>query len=80
MDIDANAVYKSEYNLIRIQNDLPLSQKVVAFMHEVLHVINKEVDEEQTEYLAQALSQVLVSNGLLSSGFIKNLEGTEGRP
>ena len=77
MDIDANAVYKSEYNLIRIQNDLPLSQKVTAFMHELLHVINRELDEEKTEFLAQALSQVIMSNKLFSDDFFKKLDVAE---
>ena len=31
MDCDANAVYDSEHNLLRIQDDLPLSQKVCSF-------------------------------------------------
>ena len=36
----------------------------VTLIHEIIHAINTEVDERETEYLAQAIYQVLKDNHL----------------
>ena len=47
---------------ISINKDLPERKKVVALIHEILHCINNEVNEQEIEFWASAISQVLLDN------------------
>lgn len=60
----------ADTNTIRLKKTSSQSTQDVAFIHEIFHVINChvinwEVDEEKTEYLAQALYQTFSDNKLL---------------
>ena len=52
-------------NLIMISQNLAKSQQEVAYFHEILHCINWEKSEEETEFMAQSLYAVLKDNGML---------------
>ena len=52
-------------NLIKINKDLSKQQQEESLFHEIVHAINWEMSEKETELLAQALYQVLHQNNLL---------------
>lgn len=57
-------------NLLRLDVDLPQSQKEVTFFHELFHAINVQFGESNTEHalldsFAEQLYQVLKDNKLL---------------
>lgn len=57
-------------NIISLQKDLPQSQKEVTLIHEILHAINSEWDNQINghiflESIAQQLYQVLNDNKML---------------
>lgn len=49
---------------IWINSDFIESEQLATFWHEVLHVINGELEEKEVDYLAQALAQVFTDNFL----------------
>jgi hypothetical protein len=51
--------------VIRVSSDLLRSHQEQAFFHEVLHVINWEMDEEKIEFLSQAIYAFLTENDML---------------
>lgn len=61
----ATAEIDLEKNLIRMHRNLPLSQKICCFWHEIFHAINEKYDEESIEFLAQAMAVLLDSNKAL---------------
>lgn len=58
----------SEDNEICIKKSLPMSQKEVTLIHEILHSINNSMDEVKIEFLAQTLYQVIIDNKLVFDG------------
>jgi len=59
-------VHRFKDNLIKIDKDLADSQKISCFFHELLHAINGNLSEQETEFLAQALTQICIDNKLLT--------------
>ena len=49
---------------IRISKDLNDNQKLASFIHEVIHCVNTQLTEEQVDYLALSLNQIIVDNKL----------------
>lgn len=54
-----------ERNEIRIASDIPQDRKECVLIHEILHMINVYLTEEEVTYLSEALYQVLKDNKLL---------------
>jgi len=55
---------KGEY-IILLNRQLYQTEKEVTLFHEIIHVINRELPEQEVEFLAQAIYQVLKDNSLL---------------
>lgn len=53
-----------EQNWIRLSNDMPEDRTGAAFLHEILHLVNIYLTEEETTYLSESLYQVLHDNKL----------------
>lgn len=49
---------------IRISKDLNDNQKLASFIHEVIHCVNTQLTEEQVDYLALSINQIIVDNKL----------------
>ncbi len=49
---------------IRISKDLNDNQKLASFIHEAIHCVNTQLTEEQVDYLALSLNQIIVDNKL----------------
>ena len=47
---------------IHISSKLQGTEQFCTLIHEILHVINNELGEKEIEYLAQAMTQVLLDN------------------
>jgi Zn-dependent peptidase ImmA (M78 family) len=62
---DDAGVWDRDHNLILINEALPSSQKELTFFHELMHVINGEMDEEKSEFLASIFYTVLKDNEML---------------
>jgi hypothetical protein len=54
-----------EDGVIRISTDLQKSHQEQTLFHEVLHMINNEMDEKEIEYLSQAIYLFLSENDML---------------
>ncbi len=52
------------FNLIRINKDNNKSQQDLSFLHEIIHCINNQLSEKETEFLTHSLYQVLHDNKL----------------
>jgi hypothetical protein len=52
-------------SLIRVNEALNDEQKLAAFIHECFHAINPQLTEEQVDYLALSVNQILVDNKLI---------------
>ena len=65
LDVDQCGDTDRRTGKIRINKDLLVSEKEETFLHEVLHVINGELEEEQVEFLAQALYAFLKDNDMV---------------
>lgn len=62
---DSNGRFNSVKNRIQIEKNLPQSQKEATLLHEIMHCINISVKDEEIEFWAQSIYQVLKDNGLL---------------
>ena len=51
-----------EQNYMAIGSNLPEDRQAVAFLHEVLHIMNVYLTEEQATYLSDGLMQVIRDN------------------
>jgi hypothetical protein len=51
--------------VIRVSKDLLRSHQEQTFFHEVMHIINWEMDEEKIEFLSQAIYAFLTENDML---------------
>lgn len=62
-DLDSRtaAQINSVKGTIKVLDGNPIFMQV-SFLHEVLHAINMEYEEERIEFLAQALNQIIVDN------------------
>lgn len=49
---------------IRISKDLNDNQKLASFIHEVIHCVNTQLTEEQVDYLALSINQIIIDNKL----------------
>ena len=49
---------------IRISKDLNDNQKLASFIHEAIHCVNTQLTEEQVDYLALSINQIIVDNKL----------------
>lgn len=47
---------------IRISEDLNDEQKLASLIHECVHCLNTQLTEEQVDYLALSINQILVDN------------------
>ncbi len=56
-----------EKGIIFIDAEIIQSEKEVSLFHEIFHSINGEMEEKETDFLAQAIYQVLKDNHLLKS-------------
>lgn len=65
---NADGSWCSEDNEICIKKSLPMSQKEVTLIHEILHCANNSMDEVKVEFLAQALYQAIIDNKLVFDG------------
>ena len=63
--VGKNGEYRSGELKILIDKDVKQSQIEATLIHEVLHCININMDEEKVEWLAQSLYQVLSDNKML---------------
>jgi hypothetical protein len=61
-------------NEIRIQFDVPMTQKVASLFHEIIHSMNWVMEEKEVEFLAQQFAQVMEDNKFLSDKFYKLLK------
>lgn len=59
---------ETKKNRILLDKTGPINQLELTLLHEIIHAINIEVEEKDVEFLAQALYQVLVDNGLVFDG------------
>lgn len=57
-----------DISTIFIGKELEINQKWVGLFHEIVHTINVEYTELASEFLAQAIFQVLVDNKILKVG------------
>ena len=62
---DRDGYHDPEKNIITINGSYSESHQWAILMHEIIHAINGELEERETEYLAQNLTQVLLDNNLL---------------
>lgn len=53
-----------EQNKIQLANDMPQDRTGTALLHEILHLVNIYLTEEETTYLSESLYQVLHDNKL----------------
>lgn len=51
--------------IIRVSSDLQKSHREQAFLHEVMHIVNNEMEEKEIEYLSQAIYAFLSDNDML---------------
>ncbi len=58
------AEYDPRNNKIFLDNSLPHNQLELAFLHEIFHAINSELDEFQVDALAFAMHGILNENNL----------------
>ncbi len=64
--LDSNSYSDRSINEIGINVKLSKEQKQVAFLHEILHLINLEIKEETLiESMAQSLYQIFTDNKIL---------------
>ena len=59
---------------IRIQFDVPMTQKGASLFHEIIHSMNWVMEEKEVEFLAQQFYQVMHDNDFLSDNFYKLLK------
>ena len=52
--------------IIAIDRDLIQSEKEVTFFHEVIHIINGEIEEVECDFIAQTIYAFLKDNNLLN--------------
>ena len=66
-DIIANDCGKNSRikGLIAIDADLMQSEKELTFFHEIIHLLNGEIEEVECEWLATAMYAFLKDNNLL---------------
>ena len=50
---------------IQIEKDLSQEMKEVVLIHEIIHAINNQMEEKETEFLAQSIYQVFKENNIL---------------
>lgn len=51
-----------ERNTIDLGNDMPEDRQATAFLHEVLHMMNIYLTEEQATYISEGLTQIIRDN------------------
>jgi len=61
LDNDCGKVNKSR-NVIQIRKDLPQSQLEETLIHELVHTINFDWNEERVEFVSNAIYQILKDN------------------
>jgi hypothetical protein len=61
----ANGCYSTTQNTIYLADNCHKKLLPVVLLHEIIHTININIDEQTVEFLAQALHQVLKDNNLL---------------
>lgn len=66
--IDDSGKIDRERGIIYINKNLQETEKLCTTIHEVLHAINSELTETTTEFLSQALTQVIIDNKLHDFG------------
>ena len=64
LDNDAGEMNLSR-GYIKVRKDLPQTQLEQTLFHEILHALNNEMKEEEVEWLAQGIYQVLKDNKLI---------------
>lgn len=52
-------------NTITVDTDLSLTMKYETLWHEIMHAVNGELSENDIEFLAQAITQVLLDNDMV---------------
>lgn len=52
-------------NTITVDTDLSPTMKYETLWHEIMHTINGELPEKEIEFLAQAITQVLLDNDMV---------------
>ena len=57
--------------LIRIADDVVEAAYAPTLLHEIIHAINISLDEKETEFMTQAIYQVLVDNPEFTKLFLK---------
>jgi hypothetical protein len=62
---DECANYDRDSGVITICENLPQTQKEVAFIHEIFHVMNSVLDHTLLDSLSEQIYQVLKDNNLL---------------
>ena len=66
LEIDSSSVDCGDQNpitqVIRLNNKLSPEMKGLTFLHELLHVINPELEHSSVEMMSQTLYQVLTDN------------------
>lgn len=65
-DRNADGFWDPRFNRIYINPRLPKNQQGVTLIHEILHVIDSDLEHETVEYIAQDIYQVIKDNNLLS--------------
>lgn len=69
-DLDSDRVTVADQNefsqTIRLARELSPEMKGAAFIHEILHCIDNQMDHDMVELLANALYQVFSENELLA--------------
>lgn len=68
LENDAFGTTMQAKNLLQFRKGIPASQLESTFLHEILHVINYNLTEEQVEYIANGLYQVIVDNKIKFDG------------
>lgn len=51
-----------EQNYMAVGNNMPKDRQRVALLHEILHIMNIHLEEENITYLSESLMQVIVDN------------------
>ena len=60
----AELLKHKRFDAVRINKNQTKQQQELSFVHEIVHAINNELSEQDTEFWAQAIYQLLKENKL----------------
>lgn len=70
-DREAAGEVRRDIGEIWIDEELMESEKKATLWHEIIHVLNGELEEEQVDFIAQGINQVLKDNATILNEIFK---------